>query len=129
MGALGSPSCRPRRRAPGCTSTTTTCCISPNRLTDYQTNPNVAIVYGFMCAPTDEEAIEAAAGWTFFIFALSYYGRKGVDAPGTGDLWHEYQDWRQTDKAEEGAPQRADRLAGDDPQDGCASSRRRMSIR
>ncbi|MGI9409167.1 MAG: hypothetical protein ACR2OV_03780, partial [Hyphomicrobiaceae bacterium] len=38
---------------------------------------------------------------TFFIFALSYYGRKGVDAPGTSDLWREYQDWRKTDKAQE----------------------------
>ena len=73
----------------------------PNRLADYATNPNIAIVNGFMCAPTDEEAIEAASGWTFFIFALGYYGRKGIDAPGTGDLWREYQDWRQTDKAKQ----------------------------
>ena len=47
-----------------------------------------------MCAPTDEEAQAKAAGWTFFIFALSYYGRKGVDAPGTSDLWKEYQSWK-----------------------------------
>jgi alkanesulfonate monooxygenase SsuD/methylene tetrahydromethanopterin reductase-like flavin-dependent oxidoreductase (luciferase family) len=73
----------------------------PNRLADYATNPNIAIVNGFMCAPTDEEAIEAASGWTFFIFALGYYGRKGIDAPGTGNLWREYQDWRQTDKAKQ----------------------------
>jgi hypothetical protein len=53
-----------------------------------------------MCAPTDEEAVAKAAGWTFFIFALSYYGRKGVDAPGTSDLWREYQDWRRTEKAQ-----------------------------
>lgn len=59
------------------------------------------MVSGFMCAETDEEAIEKAAGWTFFIFALSHYGRKGVDAPGTGNLWEEYQEWRQTDKARE----------------------------
>ncbi len=72
---------------------------SPRRLTAYATNPNVAIVNGFMCADTDEEALEKAAGWTFFIFALSYYGRKGVDAPGTGNLWTEYQDWRESDKA------------------------------
>lgn len=72
----------------------------PNRLSDYQPNPQVAIVNGFMCAETDDEALEKAAGWTFFIFALSYYGRKGVDAPGTGDLWREYQDWRQTEKAQ-----------------------------
>ncbi|HXT81287.1 MAG TPA: hypothetical protein VN702_17110, partial [Acetobacteraceae bacterium] len=32
--------------------------------------------------------------------ALSYYGRKGVDAPGKGDLWREYQDWRHTEKAQ-----------------------------
>jgi hypothetical protein len=52
------------------------------------------MVSGFMCAPTDEEAEAKAAGWTFFIFALSYYGRKGVDAPGTSNLWDEYQAWR-----------------------------------
>ncbi len=72
-----------------------------NRLADYPPNPNIAMVSGFMCAETDEEAIEKAAGWTFFIFALSHYGRKGVDAPGTGNLWEEYQEWRQTDKARE----------------------------
>jgi luciferase family oxidoreductase group 1 len=72
-----------------------------NRLTDYQDNPNIAVVSGFMCAPTDEEARELAAGWTFFIFALGYYGRKGVDAPGTSDLWSEYQAWRKTDKAQD----------------------------
>jgi luciferase family oxidoreductase group 1 len=72
----------------------------PKPLGDYPRNPNIAIVNGFMCAPTDEEAIAKAAGWTFFIFALSYYGRKGVDAPGTSDLWREYQDWRRTEKAQ-----------------------------
>ena len=74
---------------------------APNRLADYPTNPNIAIVNGFMCAETDEEALEKAAGWTFFIFALSYYGRKGVDAPGRGNLWEAYQDWRKTDKAKD----------------------------
>jgi hypothetical protein len=73
----------------------------PRRLANYQVNPNVAIVNGFMCAPTDEEALEKAAGWTFFIFALSYYGRKGIDAPGKGDLWREYQDWRNSEKAQQ----------------------------
>ena len=73
----------------------------PRRLTDYKANPNVAIVNGFMCARTDEEALEKAAGWTFFIFALSYYGRKGIDAPGQGDLWREYQDWRNSEKAQQ----------------------------
>jgi alkanesulfonate monooxygenase SsuD/methylene tetrahydromethanopterin reductase-like flavin-dependent oxidoreductase (luciferase family) len=71
----------------------------PNRLADYPVNPNIAIVNGFMCAPTDEEAVERASGWTFFIFALSHYGRNGISAPGTGDLWREFQTWRETDKA------------------------------
>src|SRR3546814_2536566 len=54
-----------------------------------------------MCAETDEEALEKASGWTFFIFALSRYGRKGIDAPGKSDLWAEYQDWRHTEKAQQ----------------------------
>ena len=74
---------------------------NPRRLAEYPANPNVAIVNGFMCARTDEEALEKAAGWTFFIFALGYYGRKGVDAPGQGNLWNEYQEWRKSDKAKE----------------------------
>ena len=73
----------------------------PRPLADYPRNPNIAIVNGFMCARTDEEALEKAAGWTFFIFALSYYGRKGVDAPGTSNLWAEYQEWRKTEKAQQ----------------------------
>jgi len=73
----------------------------PNRLADYPANPNIAIVNGFMCAETDEEALEKASGWTFFIFALSRYGRKGIDAPGKSDLWAEYQEWRHTEKAQE----------------------------
>jgi luciferase family oxidoreductase group 1 len=70
-----------------------------NRLAEYKDNPNIAVVSGFMCAPTDEEACELAAGWTFFIFALGYYGRAGVDAPGKSDLWSAYQSWRNSDKA------------------------------
>ncbi len=73
----------------------------PDRIADYPANPNIAMVSGFMCADTDEEAREKAAGWTFFIFALSYYGRHGVDAPGEGDLWAAYQDWRHSDKAKQ----------------------------
>jgi hypothetical protein len=49
---------------------------------------------GLHVRATDAEAEAKAAGWTFFIFALSYYGRKGVDAPGTSDLWKEYQSWK-----------------------------------
>ena len=70
----------------------------PGRLTDYPINPNIAMVNGFMCAETDEEAREKASGWTFFIFALSHYGRAGISAPGTGNLWEAYQDWRGSDQ-------------------------------
>jgi len=59
------------------------------------------MVSGFMCAPTDEEAQEKAAGWTFFVFALSHYGRHGIEKPGQGDMWRLYQDWRYTPKAQE----------------------------
>lgn len=73
----------------------------PFRLAEYPANPNIAMVSGFMCAETDEEARAKAAGWTFFIFALSRYGRKGIDAPGQSDLWSEYQQWRGSDKAKQ----------------------------
>jgi len=38
------------------------------KLADYPTNPNIAMVSGFMCAPSDEEALAKASGWTFFVF-------------------------------------------------------------
>ena len=71
------------------------------KLTDYPTNPNIAMVSGFMCAPTDEEAQAKAAGWTFFVFCLSHYGRHGIPAPGQGNMWELYQEWRETPKAQE----------------------------
>src|SRR6516164_380230 len=74
---------------------------NPAKLTDYPSNPNVAMVSGFMCAATDEEAQAKAAGWTFFIFCLSHYGRHGMAAPGRGDMWALYQEWRHTPKAQE----------------------------
>ena len=48
-------------------------------LTDYKTNPNIALVSGFMCAPTDEEAHAKAEGWTFFQFSLRYYAQRGPE--------------------------------------------------
>lgn len=73
----------------------------PNRIAGYATNPNIAVVNGFMCAETDELALERASGWTFFQFALGEYGRNGVDAPGQSQLWDKYQEWRTTPKAQE----------------------------
>jgi alkanesulfonate monooxygenase SsuD/methylene tetrahydromethanopterin reductase-like flavin-dependent oxidoreductase (luciferase family) len=65
-------------------------------LAPYQVNPNVAIVCGFMCADTDEEARAKAEGWTFFQFALGYYGKHGALEPGAHNLWEEYLHWRRT---------------------------------
>ena len=44
---------------------------------DYQTNPNIAVVSQFMCAPTDEEARARADGSTFFQFALALLQHQG----------------------------------------------------
>ena len=71
------------------------------KLADYPANPNIAMVSGFMCADTDAEALEKAAGWTFFVFCLSHYGRHGIPNPGAGNMWDAYQEWRHTDKAQE----------------------------
>jgi alkanesulfonate monooxygenase SsuD/methylene tetrahydromethanopterin reductase-like flavin-dependent oxidoreductase (luciferase family) len=72
-----------------------------DKLADYATNPNIAVVCGFMCCPTDEEAHMKADGWTFFAFALRYYGTHVPGAEGTTDnLWEEYQAFRQTPQFE-----------------------------
>ncbi len=76
-------------------------------LCDYQTNPGVAIVSPFMCAPTDEEAQAKAEGWTFFQFALVFYNSHGPVEPGSVNLWDEYQQWKKTEKG-----QKADRTVG-----------------
>jgi alkanesulfonate monooxygenase SsuD/methylene tetrahydromethanopterin reductase-like flavin-dependent oxidoreductase (luciferase family) len=60
----------------------------------YATNPNIAIVSQFMCAPTDEEAQARADGSTFFQFALRFYNEHGPVVPGTVSLWDEYQEWK-----------------------------------
>ena len=66
------------------------------KLADYQTNPNIAVVAGFMCAETDEEAWERADGWTFFQFALQLYNKEGPFEPGTMNFWERYQEWKKT---------------------------------
>jgi alkanesulfonate monooxygenase SsuD/methylene tetrahydromethanopterin reductase-like flavin-dependent oxidoreductase (luciferase family) len=63
-------------------------------LAEYATNPAIAVVSGFMCAETDELALERAEGWTFFQFSLLFYNSHGPVAPGTVNLWEEYQKWR-----------------------------------
>lgn len=66
------------------------------KLADYQTNPNIAVVAGFMCAETDEEAWAKADGWTFFQFALQLYNKEGPFEPGSMNFWERYQEWKQT---------------------------------
>jgi alkanesulfonate monooxygenase SsuD/methylene tetrahydromethanopterin reductase-like flavin-dependent oxidoreductase (luciferase family) len=52
-----------------------------DKLAEYQTNPNIAVVCAFMCADTDEEAMRRAEGWTFFQFTLAFYSKQGPVAP------------------------------------------------
>jgi alkanesulfonate monooxygenase SsuD/methylene tetrahydromethanopterin reductase-like flavin-dependent oxidoreductase (luciferase family) len=69
------------------------------KLADYVTNPNIAVVSGFMCCPTDEEANVKAEGWTFFAFALRYYATTPPGQPGAPSLWEEYEKFRETPQA------------------------------
>ncbi len=68
-----------------------------DKLADYETNPNIALVSGFMCAETDEEAVRRSDGWTFFQFALRFYATNGAPAEaGSLNLWNEYLKWKDT---------------------------------
>jgi alkanesulfonate monooxygenase SsuD/methylene tetrahydromethanopterin reductase-like flavin-dependent oxidoreductase (luciferase family) len=76
------------------------------KLADYQSNCNIAMVSYFMCAETDEEARRRAEGVTFFQFSLAYYSgsrNRERPAPGTVNLWEEYQKWKREN------PERAER--------------------
>jgi alkanesulfonate monooxygenase SsuD/methylene tetrahydromethanopterin reductase-like flavin-dependent oxidoreductase (luciferase family) len=70
------------------------------KLADYVTNPSIAVVSQFMCAPTDEEARERAEGSSFFQFALGFYNSHGPVEPGTVDLWQEFLEFRDTPKGQ-----------------------------
>jgi alkanesulfonate monooxygenase SsuD/methylene tetrahydromethanopterin reductase-like flavin-dependent oxidoreductase (luciferase family) len=67
-----------------------------DKLCDYETNPNIAVVSPFMCAPTDEEARAKAEGSSFFQFALGYYATHAPGVPGEIKLWEEYLAFRET---------------------------------
>lgn len=73
--------------------------LRPNRLAAYRPNPNIAVVSALMCLDSDDRAREAAAGWTFFPFALQLYNKEGPFAPGDVNLWDRFQEWRRTDAA------------------------------
>jgi alkanesulfonate monooxygenase SsuD/methylene tetrahydromethanopterin reductase-like flavin-dependent oxidoreductase (luciferase family) len=79
------------------------------KLADYATNPNIALVSGFMCADTDEEAYRKADGWTFFQFALRFYAKHGPIEPGTVSLWEQYLGWKESPQ---GQKQRRSGLIG-----------------
>jgi len=79
------------------------------KLTDYQTNANLALVSGFMCCESDEEALQKADGWTFFQFSLRFYAKHGPVAPGSVNLWQEYQSWKESPS---GQQQRRSGLVG-----------------
>jgi alkanesulfonate monooxygenase SsuD/methylene tetrahydromethanopterin reductase-like flavin-dependent oxidoreductase (luciferase family) len=70
------------------------------KLADYVTNPNIAVVSGFMCCPTDDEANVKADGWTFFAFALRYYTTHVPGTPGAPSLWDEYEAFRKSPQAQ-----------------------------
>jgi alkanesulfonate monooxygenase SsuD/methylene tetrahydromethanopterin reductase-like flavin-dependent oxidoreductase (luciferase family) len=76
-----------------------------DKLTDYQPNPNMALVSYFMCARTDEEARRRADGIPFFQFALRFYSAERIGqsrqrpAPGTVNLWAEYEAWKRDNPA------------------------------
>lgn len=73
------------------------------KLCDYKPNAGIAVVAGFMCSETDEEAEAKADGWTFFQFALRFYNKYGPIDPGTVNLWDEYQKWKESPEGLEGA--------------------------
>jgi len=66
------------------------------KLCDYQANANIAVVAGFMCCETDEEAWQKADGWTFFQFALQLYNKEGPFEPGKMNFWERYLEWKKT---------------------------------
>lgn len=55
-------------------------------------NANVAAVTTFMCAPTEEQAMERGIeGGNFFGYSLAHYYVFGRHAPARTDVWAEYQ--------------------------------------
>jgi hypothetical protein len=69
----------------------------PRPLAVYEPNPNLAVASYFMCAPTDQLALERNEGASFFQFCLQTYGSKNW-APSEKSLWERYREWRETDQ-------------------------------
>jgi len=76
-------------------------------------NPNVAAVTTFMCAPTEEQAIErGAVGANFFGYSLGHYYLFGQHQPGVTDVWREFEERR----AQQGYDPEAVRKAAENPE-------------
>ncbi len=76
-------------------------------------NPNVAAVTPFMCAPTEEQAIErGTVGSNFFGYSLGHYYLFGEHHPGLTDVWSEFERRR----AEQGYDPEAVRQAAANPE-------------
>ena len=72
-----------------------------DKLCDYDTNPNLAVVSPFMCCETDEEAQRKMDGWSFFQFALVLYSKEGPFEPGQINFWERYLEWKETNPEEQ----------------------------
>ena len=66
-----------------------------HQLVQHPVNPNIGMVCGFMCCPTEEEAQRKAEGWDFFVFSLGYYHQNDYPDPGTTNMWDLYMDWKE----------------------------------
>ncbi len=76
-------------------------------------NPNVAAVTTFMCAPSEEQAIErGTVGSNFFGYSLGHYYLFGEHRPGVTDVWSEFEQRR----AEQGYDPEAVRRAAANPE-------------
>ena len=86
-----------------------------DKLCDYQTNPNIAVVSQFMCAPTDEEASGRPRGRRSSSSPSRYYATHPPGVPGEIKLWDEYLVLPETPAGPEGSAWRPHRLTRDDP--------------
>ena len=89
-------------------------------------NANVACVTTFMCAPTEEEAVERGLeGANFFGYSLGHYYIFGEHQPGVTDVWQQYQQRRDEVgySPEVAAAIEAERLGAKVAQDGVSGLR------
>jgi alkanesulfonate monooxygenase SsuD/methylene tetrahydromethanopterin reductase-like flavin-dependent oxidoreductase (luciferase family) len=58
-------------------------------------NPNIAMVSGFSCHPSEDEAVERGLdGFRFFGYCLQHYYVFGEHTPGRTQLWKRYEEIR-----------------------------------